>query len=139
MRIPDYCALLTEEDEVYAAYLTQPVSDRQAHSPTTEKDDEEGLLIKEHHSGTAAMNNEESASPSSSSSTAAAETEASEEEEVDVIINMWLGPSHTVSPLHHDPYHNLLAQVHGYKYVRLYALEHSQALYPMTGRMYNNR
>ena len=31
----------------------------------------------------------------------------------DVVINMWLGPCITVSPLHHDPYHNLLAQMHG--------------------------
>ena len=31
----------------------------------------------------------------------------------DVVINMWLGPCTTVSPLHHDPYHNLLAQIHG--------------------------
>lgn len=42
------------------------------------------------------------------------EIEGNEEiDENDVIMNGWFGPIGTVSPLHHDPYHNLLAQVHG--------------------------
>ena len=44
--------------------------------------------------------------------------------------NIWFGPPWTISPLHHDPYHNLLAQIVGKKYVRLYAPKYSHRLFP---------
>ncbi|KAI0478752.1 hypothetical protein GGR56DRAFT_631634 [Xylariaceae sp. FL0804] len=37
------------------------------------------------------------------------------------LLNAWLGPAGTVTPSHTDPYHNVLAQVVGRKYVRLHA------------------
>ncbi|KAF9283931.1 hypothetical protein BGZ68_005001 [Mortierella alpina] len=47
----------------------------------------------------------------------------------DVLLNAWFGPRGTVSPMHTDPYHNLLAQVVGRKYIRLYAPRETQKLY----------
>jgi lysine-specific demethylase 8 len=55
-----------------------------------------------------------------------------------VHVNAWFGPRSTVSPLHYDPYHNLLCQVVGYKYIRLVAAEHTPRLYRRPPPRHNN-
>lgn len=53
-------------------------------------------------------------------------------------LNAWFGPARTVTPLHHDPHHNILAQVVGKKYIRLYSASLSEELYPYTETMLKN-
>ena len=60
-----------------------------------------------------------------------------ETDEEDVDINAWFGPQGTVSPLHHDPKHNLLAQVVGTKYIKLYSQNQTEYLYPHEGLLSN--
>ena len=55
-----------------------------------------------------------------------------------VDLNAWFGPAGTVSPLHTDPRHNLLCQVVGTKYVRLYPESQTAAMYPHEGEMLSN-
>jgi [protein]-arginine 3-hydroxylase / protease len=55
---------------------------------------------------------------------------AVDDENVD--INAWFGPPGTVSPLHRDAKNNLLAQVVGSKYIRLYEREATHRLYPFS-------
>ncbi|XP_065669283.1 lysine-specific demethylase 8 [Hydra vulgaris] len=62
----------------------------------------------------------------------------SEQENNRVMTHAWFGPKGTVSPLHHDPYHNLFVQVLGEKYIRLYDRKDSKNLYPHESQMLNN-
>nr|GEV16905.1 lysine-specific demethylase JMJ30 isoform X2 [Tanacetum cinerariifolium] len=53
-------------------------------------------------------------------------------------VNAWFGPAGTVTPLHHDPRHNIIAQVVGKKYVRLYPASLFEELYPQSESMLKN-
>ncbi|XP_049515439.1 lysine-specific demethylase 8-like isoform X3 [Dermacentor silvarum] len=53
-------------------------------------------------------------------------------------INLWFGPEGTVSPLHHDPKNNILAQVFGEKYIRLYGKSQTPFLYAHEERLLEN-
>ena len=78
-----------------------------------------------------------STSTSESSSWAASASEPDGEPAPPQLL-AWFGPCGTLSPLHFDPSHNLLAQVVGSKYVRLYAQELSDKLYPHDSRSSGN-
>ncbi len=47
-----------------------------------------------------------------------------------VVVNAWFGPAGTLTPTHYDPNHNCLAQVFGYKLVRLFPPSETTNLYP---------
>lgn len=47
--------------------------------------------------------------------------------------NIWFG-TRTVTPLHHDPYSNILTQIHGTKYIRIYSPVYTALLYPRSSQ-----
>lgn len=47
--------------------------------------------------------------------------------------NVWMGTGGTRTPLHYDSYDNLLIQLVGYKYVRVYATSETDKLYVIRG------
>jgi hypothetical protein len=61
-----------------------------------------------------------------------------EDEDEPPIVNAWFGPEGTISPLHFDPYQNLLAQVVGSKYIKLIHPKFSDRVYPLPGKMFNS-
>ena len=65
----------------------------------------------------------------SSTSTSSSLSSSTTTPESAVQINAWLGPANTISPLHTDPHHNILAHVVGRKYVRLYPPSETWRLY----------
>lgn len=56
----------------------------------------------------------------------------------EIDIKAWLGPKGTVSPMHYDPKHNLLAQVFGHKKIILAAPGDTPNLYPHETEMLKN-
>ena len=87
--VPDYCTLLTAAD-------LQP----KLHCDSTYAE-----LVRDEDTGGDRKRLRVSSTVS--------DEETEEEGDGAALVQGWFGPTGTISPLHHDPYHNLLAQVCG--------------------------
>ncbi|KAB7506019.1 Lysine-specific demethylase 8 [Armadillidium nasatum] len=58
--------------------------------------------------------------------------------ERDPVMNAWIGPEGTITPLHHDPDHNILVQVYGHKLLLIFPESDTQFLYPFDDTILNN-
>lgn len=135
--VPDFCYIDPPEAEPGTPVYLKKMREREAEMAKNEADAEmddssektvpdgkvsQGLSSKQNHAGNSSHDEAEIGVAS------------------DPIINTWIGPSWTISPLHHDPYHNILVQVVGAKYIRLYS-PHTPAsqIYPRGMEMVNSK